>query len=123
MGHYDECREGNCPECGQLWGYCLHTKGVRDIKALQKKNKALQKKNEALQTTINLIDKLGFHVGTRTLNIIIDECYHKCPYFSIDSGNLPTMVCSHPSVDDKGYIINQATCHGGFPPKCPLWKE
>jgi hypothetical protein len=35
MGHYDECREGNCLECGQTWGHCTHTKGVRDIRALQ----------------------------------------------------------------------------------------
>ena len=38
MGHYDECRDGYCPECGQSWGNCRHTKGVKDIKALQEKN-------------------------------------------------------------------------------------
>ena len=33
MGHYDECREGYCPECGQTWGNCVHTN--KDLKALQ----------------------------------------------------------------------------------------
>lgn len=26
MGHYDECRDGNCSICGQADGYCEHTK-------------------------------------------------------------------------------------------------
>lgn len=25
MGHYDNCRDGNCPVCGQTEGYCEHT--------------------------------------------------------------------------------------------------
>lgn len=25
MGHYDNCRPGNCVICGQAGGYCEHT--------------------------------------------------------------------------------------------------
>ena len=30
MGHYDNCREGNCVICGQALGYCEHTEDLRD---------------------------------------------------------------------------------------------
>jgi hypothetical protein len=29
MGHYDNCREGNCSVCGQTLGYCEHSTGSK----------------------------------------------------------------------------------------------
>ena len=96
----DEPRHISCKECFDQHGF-----------------------GDEIPATTNIIDELGFHVGTRTLTISIDECYHKCPYFSTVRTPTGIMVCSHPSADNYGYIINQATCHDGFPPKCPLWRE
>lgn len=31
MGHYDNCRPENCQVCGQLKGYCEHTKRKRKV--------------------------------------------------------------------------------------------
>lgn len=33
MGHYDNCRPENCGVCGQLKGYCEHTKRKRASRA------------------------------------------------------------------------------------------
>lgn len=30
MGHYDNCREGNCSICGQAEGYCEHTEHMAE---------------------------------------------------------------------------------------------
>lgn len=35
MGHYDNCREGNCSVCGQAEGYCEHTKKSKVKKPVQ----------------------------------------------------------------------------------------
>jgi hypothetical protein len=40
MGHYDECREGYCIECGQTIGNCEHTnKNIKTKKLYNFKNK------------------------------------------------------------------------------------
>lgn len=37
MGHYDNCRPENCGVCGQLNGYCEHTKRKAKMKTSKKK--------------------------------------------------------------------------------------
>ena len=57
--------------------------------------------------------------------ISVIECYHVCPFFSLE-GNL--MVCKHPDFEEiiskgNGYenlIINQDNSRGRVPDKCPL---
>jgi len=57
----------------------------------------------------------------------IERCYHECPYFGLEGGPSPTMICNHPFWDDKGAyagcIISHPACDDGFPPLCPLFKE
>ena len=56
----------------------------------------------------------------------ITRCYHECPYFGLDGGPGPAMVCNHPSFNDEPYagcIISHPDCDDGFPDKCPLLKE
>ena len=53
----------------------------------------------------------------------IDRCYHECPYFGIDGGPGPVMVCNHPNAEDNGLIISHPECDNGFPLRCPLLKE
>ena len=57
----------------------------------------------------------------------ITRCYHTCPYFGLDGGPSPTMICNHPYWNDKGSyagaIISHPECDDGFPDKCPLYKE
>lgn len=48
MGHYDNCRPGNCGVCGQRWGICEHTKGKKDPDAPKKIFKKLST-NEMLK--------------------------------------------------------------------------
>lgn len=31
MGHYDNCRPGNCAICGQAGGYCEHTQRDKSL--------------------------------------------------------------------------------------------
>lgn len=44
----------------------------------------------------------------------------ECPYFGMDGGPGPVMVCEHPKAPDQGYIISHPVCDTGFPEKCPL---
>lgn len=49
MGHYDDCREGNCKICGQAIGYCSHTEGqvypkLKSLEEADKENLALWKR-------------------------------------------------------------------------------
>lgn len=56
----------------------------------------------------------------------ISRCYHECPYFELDGGPGPVMMCGHPSVRGSyatAAIINHPQCDNGFPEKCPLLKE
>ena len=55
-----------------------------------------------------------------TITKTITQCYHECPYFELDGGPSPVMICGHPEVSDGGYIISHPGCIGGFPKKCPL---
>lgn len=57
--------------------------------------------------------------------IEIDRCYHTCPYFTLDGGPSPCMVCGHPSLKDwEGFgIISHPDCDDGFPKDCPLLKK
>ena len=69
--------------------------------------------------------KKGHH-GTKEVTIKITSCYHECPYFSLDGGPGPVMVCNHPYFKDKegyaGAIINHdEDIKNGFPTKCPLF--
>jgi len=58
-----------------------------------------------------------------TLTKNIERCYHECPYFELDGGPSPVMVCDHPKAPDSGYIISHPQCMNGFPEKCPLVRE
>ena len=49
----------------------------------------------------------------------IEYCYHQCPYFGLDGGE---MVCEHSDAPNKGYIISHPECLSGFPKFCPLVK-
>lgn len=53
----------------------------------------------------------------------IQRCYHQCPYFELDGGPGPVMVCMHPTLKDKGIehhaIITHPECDTGFPAECP----
>lgn len=50
----------------------------------------------------------------------ISRCYHTCPYFDLEGGPGPIMVCNHPDLSDGRGIITHPECDDGFPPKCPL---
>lgn len=64
-------------------------------------------------------------IPARTVEI--DRCYHTCPYFTLEGGPGPIMVCSHPFWNDKdayaGCIISHPECDDGFPSLCPLFKD
>jgi len=53
----------------------------------------------------------------------IARCYHECPYFGLDGGPGPIMVCEHPTLRGKGIedaaIIHHPDCDTGFPKLCP----
>jgi hypothetical protein len=54
----------------------------------------------------------------------ISRCYHECPYFGLDGGPSPTMICNHPSFSRyEGCIISHPDCDEGFPKACPLLPE
>jgi len=55
----------------------------------------------------------------------ISRCYHECPYFGLDGGPGPVMVCNHPSLSGwEGMdIISHPECVNGFPKKCPLLRK
>ena len=53
----------------------------------------------------------------------ISKCYQECPYFGLEGGPGPVMVCKHPKAEDGGYIISHPQCDTGFPKKCPIVKE
>jgi len=76
---------------------------------------------------IKPVIKQGHH-GTKEVVIKtkITSCYHECPYFSLDGGPGPVMMCNHPYFKDKegyaGAIINHdEDIKNGFPTKCPLF--
>jgi len=60
---------------------------------------------------------------TRTITKEISKCYHQCPYFELEGGPGPVMVCEHPEAENTGYIISHPECDNGFPKECPLMKE
>lgn len=69
-------------------------------------------------------------IGTRTVlvpakSVTISRCYHECPFFMLDGGPSPMMLCGHPSLAGKGIeaaaIISHPSCDDGFPERCPLW--
>lgn len=57
----------------------------------------------------------------------ISQCYHECPYFTLDGGPGSVMVCDHPKAPGegiaKGMIISHPDCAAGFPKLCPLRQE
>jgi len=62
----------------------------------------------------------------------ISRCYGQCPYFDLDGGPGPVMICTHPETIKKfkksndlndAYIISHPKCDNGFPEKCPLIKD
>ena len=57
----------------------------------------------------------------------ISRCYHECPYFTLEGGPGPVMVCGHPSLKGEEWaghgIISHPDCDTGFPKNCPLRKE
>jgi hypothetical protein len=64
------------------------------------------------------------HVGTRFVKFrTIDRCYHTCPYFTLEGGPGPIMLCSHPKSPDDGLIISHPDADQGFPAKCPLFHK
>lgn len=52
-------------------------------------------------------------------NKTFSRCYHECPYFTLDGGPGPVMMCLHPEVISP-YIISHPDCDDGFPIDCPL---
>jgi hypothetical protein len=58
---------------------------------------------------------------TKTKNI--NSCYHECPYFELDGGPGPVMICGHPKAPDQGHIISHPECDDGFPSRCPIQAE
>jgi len=48
-----------------------------------------------------------------------ERCYHMCPYFELDGGPSPAMLCTHPKASSP-YIISHPDCDVGFPKDCPL---
>ena len=60
----------------------------------------------------------------RTIEVEIESCIHRCPYFELDGGPGPVMACFHPDALAKGmegsYIISHPEGDVGFPAKCPL---
>ena len=57
----------------------------------------------------------------------INRCYHECPYFELEGGPGPVMICGHPDAPEvpsggwKGWgVISHPDCDNGFPQKCPL---
>ena len=52
----------------------------------------------------------------------INRCYSECPYFGVEGGPGPIMVCNHPKADNL-YIISHPECDSGFPDQCPLKLE
>jgi len=59
---------------------------------------------------------------TKVSTVEISRCYHQCPYFSVEGGPGPIMICNHPEVENP-HIITHPKCVSGFPEKCPLLKE
>lgn len=57
---------------------------------------------------------------TYTVTKRISSCFHVCPYFALEWN---VMVCTHPEVENDGFIIEHPKCRDGFPDKCPLLKE
>lgn len=59
----------------------------------------------------------------RTQRVTITRCYHECPYFGLEGGPGPVMMCNHPCWADKGTyagaIISHPECDEGFPDRCP----
>ena len=56
----------------------------------------------------------------------ITRCYHECPYFMLDGGPGPVMMCTHPDIGpsmEDCYIISHPQCDNGFPDKCPLLRR
>ena len=53
----------------------------------------------------------------------IHRCYHECPYFGLEGGPGPMMVCLHPTLKGLGIehaaIIDHPDCDTGFPKLCP----
>lgn len=50
----------------------------------------------------------------------IQRCKDECPYFGIDGGPGPVMICKRPDAIRQGYIISHPDCDSGFPRECPL---
>ena len=72
--------------------------------------------------------RLPGHTGMRVIDgRAFTNCYHSCPYFELDGGPSPMMVCGHPSLAGKGIeeaaIISHPDCDKGFPALCPLFQE
>lgn len=63
---------------------------------------------------------VGTLVVEKIVKKTITRCFHECPYFDLDGGPGPMMVCTHPDAPDRGYIISHPYCDEGFPNKCPL---
>ena len=53
----------------------------------------------------------------------ISRCYRECPYFDLEGGPGPIMICLHPTLKGRGIeeaaIIEHPDCDTGFPVKCP----
>lgn len=59
---------------------------------------------------------------TRIITKEISRCYHECPYFNLEGGPGPVMVCGHPEAKSP-YIVSHPECDTGFPKECPLLME
>lgn len=55
----------------------------------------------------------------RRVTIELERCRNQCPYFGIDGGPGPVMVCDHPEAPSP-YIVSHPECDDGFPEECPL---
>jgi DNA replication protein DnaC len=82
MGHYDECKVGYCPECGQAWGYCSHTKGIKEdnMDAFRKrhaKEKVIYNKQKAIgPDTAKESEKCreeAFAIAERTMQALMEK--------------------------------------------------
>lgn len=68
-------------------------------------------------------ERLVVVVPSKTYSI--SKCFHECPYFELEGGPSPMMVCGHPTFKSNpdpyaGCIISHPECDKGFPAKCPL---